>query len=79
MIDALLTLSLLAQQRPDPLPAIPRLEVRRAANPLSIDGKLNDSAWAQAEAVTFQCPWPNQTGAKQKTTVRLLWDDKYLY
>ncbi|MBZ2186581.1 MAG: carbohydrate-binding family 9-like protein [Bryobacter sp.] len=79
MIDAILTLSLLAQQRPDPLPAIPRLEVRRAANPLSIDGKLNDSAWAQAEAVTFQFPWPNQTGAKQKTTVRLLWDDKYLY
>ncbi len=79
MLDALIAVSLVAQLRPDPLPPLPRLEVRRANSTIVIDGKLTDAAWARAEAVPFQFPWSNQTGAKQKTTARLLWDDKYLY
>lgn len=74
-----ISLLLLAQLRPDPLPPIPQLEVRRAAKAPVIDGKLDDPAWAKAQAVTFQFPWPQQTGAPQKTTARLLWDDKHLY
>ena len=60
-------------------PAIPRYEVKRAAGGIVVDGKLDDKAWAAAPAVQFIFPWEFQTGAKQKTTARLLWDDDYLY
>jgi len=71
--------SLTAQQRTGVLPEIPKLEVRRASTRPQIDGKLNDPAWQRAQTVEFQFPWSNQTGAKQKTTARLLWDDEFLY
>jgi hypothetical protein len=29
--------------------------------------------------IVFQFPWDQQTGAKQKTVARLLWDNDYLY
>jgi hypothetical protein len=57
----------------------PRYEAKRAAGPVVIDGKLDDKAWAAAAAVELIFPWESQTGAKQKTTVRLLWDDNFLY
>ena len=60
-------------------PPIPTMEVRRAKGPIAIDGRLNEDAWKAAQAVTFTFPWDRQTGAKQKTTARLLWDDTYLY
>ncbi len=62
-----------------PLPPIPSVDVRRAAQAPTIDGKLDDEAWRAAQPVTLLFPWSSQTGAKQKTTVRLLWDDQYLY
>jgi hypothetical protein len=58
---------------------VPRYEIKRAATPPVVDGKLDDAAWKNAIAVTLQFPWDAQTGAKQKTTVRLLWDDENLY
>ncbi len=59
---------------------VPRYEVRRAASPITIDGRLDDAAWSHASApVTLQFLWDSQTGAKQKTHVRLLWDDQALY
>src|SRR6516225_4375117 len=58
---------------------VPRYEVKRAAKPIAISGKLDDPAWQIAAPLTFVFPWDIQTGAKQKTTARLLWDDKYLY
>lgn len=61
------------------LPLVPRLEIRRAASKIQIDGRANEAAWKDAEAVVFQFPWPAQEGAKQKTTARLLWDDQNLY
>lgn len=61
------------------LPSIPRYEVHRVAGTISIDGRLDEPAWKSAPAVEFQFPWPQQTGAKQKTTARLLWDDERLY
>ena len=61
-------------------PPVPRYEVKRAVVPIVIDGKLDDKAWdAASPAVSLQFLWENQTGAKQKTAVRLLWDDQYLY
>src|SRR5262245_28739714 len=69
--------SLVAQQRE--LPSIPRYEVHRARSPIVVDGKLDDAAWKDAATVEFRFPWDKQTGAKQKTVARLLWNDDYLY
>ena len=59
--------------------AIPRYEVKRAITPINIDGKLDEKEWSSAPAIEFVFPWEFQTGAKQKTTAKLLWDDNYLY
>jgi hypothetical protein len=61
-------------------PPIPRYEVKRATSPITIDGKLDDAAWARASPpITLQFLWDSQTGAKQKTAARLLWDAQALY
>jgi hypothetical protein len=60
-------------------PPIPRYEVKRATSPIVIDGKPDDQAWAAAGKIELIFPWDAQTGAKQKTVSRLLWDDDYLY
>jgi len=69
---------LLAQQPSRTLPPIPKAEVKRASSRIIVDGKLSDEAWKAAEPVTLLFPW-EQRGAKQKTLVRLLWDDEHLY
>jgi hypothetical protein len=87
MVSGVLAAALFAQapaQVPVSAPAasapIPRYEVRRAATPPAIDGKLDDDAWARASSpVTLQFLWEAQTGAKQKTYGRLLWDAQALY
>ncbi len=66
----------LAAQTPG---AKPRYEVRRAASRIQIDGKPDEKAWQAAQPIVFIFPWEFQTGAKQKTTARLLWDDRNLY
>ena len=73
----LMAVALSAQTR-DPGP-LPRYEVKRASTAIRADGKLDEAAWKAASAVTLQFPWDQQTGAKQKTTARLLWDDHNLY
>jgi hypothetical protein len=61
-------------------PPIPRYEVKRAASPVTIDGKLDDAAWGKASPpITLQFLWDSQTGAKQKTAARLVWDAQALY
>src|SRR5438876_7969757 len=79
----LLILTLLApaawtQTRRDTGP-IPTYEVKRASRPIVVDGKLDDAAWRAAGTIEFQFPWTQQTGAKQKTIARVLWDDQFLY
>ncbi|MEO8660460.1 MAG: carbohydrate-binding family 9-like protein [Bryobacteraceae bacterium] len=61
------------------VPPIPQTHVQRATKPVVIDGKIDEAVWQTAEPVTLQFPWTQQTGAKQKTVVRLLWDGDYLY
>lgn len=56
----------------------PTYAVPRASGALVIDGEL-DAAWEKAPLIEFVFPWESQTGAKQKTTARMLWDDRYLY
>lgn len=61
-------------------PPIPSYDVRRASTPIVIDGLVNEEAWSAASApVSLQFLWEEQTGAKQPTLARLLWDDEYLY
>ncbi len=79
----LLILTLLApvawtQTRRDTGP-VPTYEVKRASRPIVVDGKLDDAAWKAAGTIEFQFPWSRQTGAKQKTIARVLWDDQFLY
>lgn len=61
-------------------PPVPSYEVRRATSPIVIDGIVDEDAWKAASSpVSLQFLWDEQTGAKQETLVRLLWDDQYLY
>jgi Carbohydrate family 9 binding domain-like len=58
----------------------PRYEVRRAKHPIVVDGKIEKKEWAAASPpIELIFPWDSQTGPKQKTHVRLLWDDQNLY
>jgi hypothetical protein len=59
--------------------SVPRYEVKRAAASPTIDGKLDEPSWTSAPFVTLQFLWDNQTGAKQMTRARLLWDAQALY
>ncbi len=61
------------------VPPPPLYEAHRAPSLLKIDGRLDEAEWQKAAPITFQFPWDAQTGAKHKTTVRLLWDDAFLY
>ena len=69
----------LSAQTPPATASRARYQVKRATSRIQVDGKLDDKAWQVADAIELIFPWDSQTGAKQKTTVRLLWDDQNLY
>ena len=75
----ILTICLLAAASLAAQPPVPRYEVRRASGRIVVDGKLDEKSWAAAPPIELIFPWDFQTGAKQKTIARLLWDDDYLY
>jgi hypothetical protein len=56
----------------------PTYSCRRTATPLIINGRLDDPAWSQAVEVSLLQAASGQA-PRQATTVRLLWDDHYLY
>ena len=58
---------------------LPTYEALREIGGIKIDGKLDESDWVKAQGVPLQFPWEKQTGAKQKTVVKLLWNDANLY
>ena len=60
-------------------PPVPRYEVRRTSGHIVVDGQLDEKSWESAPPIEFVFPWDFQTGAKQKTIAKLLWDDNYLY
>ena len=74
LIALSMAVPLVAAQSP-----VPRYEVKRASAALTIDGKLDEAAWTAAPAVTLQFLWESQTGAKQMTRARLLWDAQALF
>lgn len=57
------------------------LTIRRAARPIALDGILNESDWKKADSVgNFRQFFPYDTAsAEAKTTVRVLFDDNFLY
>jgi hypothetical protein len=74
LIGVILAVSAAVAQAP-----LPRYDVRRLSAPLTIDGRLNEAAWAATPAITLQFLWESQTGPKQMTRARLLWDAQALY
>jgi len=78
MMRLLIALSLIVQIAAAQSP-VPRYEVKRAPVAPAIDGRLDEPAWTAAPAVTLQFLWESQTGAKQMTRARLLWDAQALY
>lgn len=58
--------------------AVPVYRVSRATQPITIDGKLDDTGWTRAKEVKLVL---NRDGSASpaKTTARLLYDDKFLY
>jgi hypothetical protein len=58
---------------------VPRYKICRTKDQIGIDGKLSEKAWAKAIPVTLVFPWDTQTGKKQKTSIRLLYDKANLY
>jgi hypothetical protein len=66
--------------RPEPTPA-PALEALRATGPVSVDGRLDDPAWASVTPFadfTQRDPEEGQP-ASERTELRLLYDDDALY
>ena len=60
----------------DPLP---RYTIYRTNGPIKVDGRLDETAWKHAPSVgNFQFPWW-QSGRKEQTVAKMLWDDKNLY
>lgn len=58
---------------------LPVHEALRVVGRVEIDGRLDEADWSATGGVTLQFPWESQTGAKQKTVVKVLWDDSNLY
>ncbi len=59
-------------------PTLPEYHVVRARPPPTIDGRLDDPAWARAAPVNLVNSLDGSPG-RVRTTARLLWDDRYLY
>ena len=61
--------------------ARPTLRALRAAGPITIDGRLEESSWANAEPATDFVQSTPRTGmpATERTEVRVLFDENTLY
>jgi hypothetical protein len=58
---------------------LPRYDICRATGPLTIDGKLGKPDWQAAQSVgDFVFPWW-ESGDRDQTVAKMLWDDENLY
>ncbi|WP_298536218.1 carbohydrate-binding family 9-like protein [uncultured Algibacter sp.] len=58
----------------------PLYRVKKTHEDIVVDGKLNETSWGLAESRTFNHHYFTQEpNDKQKTTFRILWDDKTIY
>jgi Carbohydrate family 9 binding domain-like len=58
---------------------VPKYEVTTIHDKITVDGKLSENGWTQAQPITLMFPWDFQTGKKEKTTVKILRDQYTLY
>src|SRR5262245_58578099 len=60
---------------------VPRIQAMRAKEPIKVDGRLDEPAWAKAEVATdFRMEKPTEGApASERTEVRVLFDDKNIY
>ena len=57
----------------------PRYTAHRAEANITIDGRLDETAWRNAPTFgDFQFPWW-KAGKKEQTVARMLWDDRFVY
>ena len=62
-----------------PAQSFPKYDVYRAASRVTVDAKLDEPAWKKAPPTgDFHFNWWTE-GAKEPTTVKLVWDDTNLY
>jgi hypothetical protein len=83
LITRLAPLLLLLLQLPTEanLPEPKSYDCPRAAKPITIDGKLDDAAWAKAPWTTdfMDIQGKGLPTPKFRTRTKMLWDDQYLY
>src|SRR5688500_697047 len=57
----------------------PSYSIERAGTTITVDGRLDEPAWLAAPDVgPFQFPWW-QSGKKEQTLTKVLYDDRHLY
>jgi len=57
----------------------PQFTIYRTGSPIKIDGHLNELQWKSALQISdFHFTWYT-AGKQERTTAKMLWDDKYLY
>lgn len=58
----------------------PVYKVSRAREPITVDGKMDEASWKNAEVQSFNYFYrADKPVEKQKSTFRMLWDDANLY
>lgn len=62
-----------------PTSEIPRYRAKRTTNPPTIDGRLNDDAWADCEKTTPFVDLISGESTLHETRAAITWDDDYLY
>ena len=59
---------------------VPEYTVKRTTEKMVIDGILDEGDWEAAESVgDFTFFWPEKVVDRDKTEVKMLWDDTFLY
>lgn len=59
---------------------LPALKVSKTGTTMQIDGKMDDAAWQKTESRSFDYYYNcDKPADQQKSTFRMLWDDKNLY
>ena len=59
---------------------VPEYTVKRTTEKIVIDGLLDETDWTTAESVgDFHFPWKDKSGDRDRTVVKILWDDTFLY
>ena len=77
----LIALSWVAVSHSQETPAPRTYSVSRASGPITLDGKLDDAAWAKAAWTTdfVDIEGAARPDPRFRTRVKMLWDDQYLY